>query len=163
MWLQGKNVGKTARRMPLVLPDYRILISGLTAWALAQLLKAPFHRLTNGKWRWGVMLDTGGMPSSHAALMAGMTLAIGLYDGFNTPVFALALAISMVVIHDAAGVRRQAGMHAERINILFRELLQGQQVYQELLKEVLGHTPRQVVGGVILGALTSIAFKLIWP
>jgi hypothetical protein len=146
-----------------VLLTNRILIVALVTWALAQILKAPFYYLVNRKWDFGIMVQTGGMPSSHSALMTGVTMAIGLYDGFGTPLFALAVSISMVVIYDAAGVRRQAGFHAERINVLFRELLQGYPVSQEFLKEVLGHTPRQVLGGVILGLIVPLLIWSVWP
>lgn len=134
----------------------RILIAGLIAWGLAQLLKTPSEYLWTRRWNWGAMFNSGGMPSSHAALMTSTTLAIGLFSGFDTPAFAIAVAISMVVIYDAAGVRRQAGIHAEKINLLFRELFSGHPVSQELLKEVIGHTPRQVVTGVALGIAVAV-------
>lgn len=134
------------------------LLAGLTAWVLAQLLKIPTHYLINRELDFGLIFTSGGMPSSHTALMTATSLAIGLYTGFGTPVFALAFAISMVVIYDAAGVRRQAGIHAQRINVLVRELLSGHPVSQDLLKEVIGHTPQQVVGGLILGTVTALGY-----
>ncbi len=68
-----------------------ILLAGLTAWLLAQLLKIPTHYLVNHEWDFGLIFTSGGMPSSHTALMTATSLAIGLYDGFGTPLFALAL------------------------------------------------------------------------
>ncbi|NPV75692.1 MAG: divergent PAP2 family protein [Anaerolineae bacterium] len=134
----------------------KILIAGLIAWGLAQLLKTPFEYLWTRRWNWGAMFNSGGMPSSHSALMTSTTLAIGLFSGFDTPAFAIAVATSMVVIYDAAGVRRQAGIHAEKINLLFRELFSGHPVSQELLKEVIGHTPRQVIAGIALGITVAV-------
>jgi acid phosphatase family membrane protein YuiD len=89
-------------------------------------------------------------------------LATGLYAGFNTPVFAVALALAMVVVYDAGGVRRQAGMHAERINLIINELFSGQPISEENLKEVLGHTPIEVIGGVILGLVVSWGIWNFW-
>jgi uncharacterized protein len=137
-------------------------ITGLTAWALAQFLKIPLEYLITGKWDWGLFFSTGGMPSSHSALMSSTTLAIGLSSGFGTPVFALAVAISMIVIYDAAGVRRQAGFHAQKINVLISELFQGQPFSEERLKEVLGHTPRQVWIGTILGIIVAFSIWGLW-
>jgi acid phosphatase family membrane protein YuiD len=138
--------------------NYRILISGLTAWWLAQLLKVPIEYLLRRRWNWALWFSTGGMPSSHSALMTGMTCAIGLFDGVRTPVFALAVAISMVIIYDAAGIRRQAGIHASRINMMINELFSGHPVSEIQLKEVLGHTPRQVLAGTLLGLIVPFLY-----
>jgi len=140
-----------------------ILLVGITAWVLAQLLKIPTHYLVHREWNFGLIFTSGGMPSSHTALMTSVTLAIGLYDGFSTPLFALAFAISMIVIYDAAGVRRQAGIHAQRINVLVRELLDGHPVSQDLLKEVIGHTPQQVIGGMLLGITVTLGYWFLLP
>jgi acid phosphatase family membrane protein YuiD len=83
-------------------------------------------------------------------------LSIGLFTGFNTPVFALAVALTMIVVYDAAGVRREAGRHAERINILIEELFSGQPISEKQLKEVIGHTPLEVIGGVLLGMVVAL-------
>ena len=108
-----------------------------------------------------MLLAAGGMPSSHSALIVGATQAIGLYSGFDSPIFALGVALAMIVTYDAAGVRRQAGKHAERINILFDELMRGQMPDEKELREVLGHTPLEVVGGVLLGiAVATLAWTL---
>jgi hypothetical protein len=69
----------------------------------------------------------------------------------------------MIVVHDAAGVRRQAGMHAERINVLFGELLKGHAWNEDDLKEVIGHTPLEVLGGIILGFIIAITQWMLWP
>ncbi len=90
-------------------------------------------------------------------------LAIGLYEGFDTPVFALAFAIAMIIIYDAAGVRREAGRHAQKINALIEELLAGHPISEKRLKEVLGHTPPEVIGGIILGVILAVGLWLLWP
>lgn len=137
------------------------LLTGLAAWLLAQILKPPMEYLRRGKWNWGYLLSAGGMPSSHSALMVGATMGIGLHDGFNTAVFALAVAMTMIVIYDAAGVRRQAGIHAQKINVLINELLTGHPISEKQLLEVLGHTPFEVTGGVLLGIIVSILYWLL--
>lgn len=139
-----------------------VLFISLTAWTLAQLIKVPIGFLMEHRLNWGLLFSSGGMPSSHSALMSAVTLSIGLYEGFETPLFALAFAISMVVIYDAAGVRREAGRHAEKINILINELFSGKQISEEQLKEVIGHTPGQVVAGVALGTIIPLLFYLVW-
>ncbi len=140
----------------------KILISALAAWALAQGLKVPFEYLRSRRWNWGMLLAAGGMPSSHSALIVGATHSIGLYLGFANPLFALGVAIAMIVIYDAAGVRRQAGMHAERINVLFEELLRGHMWSEDELREVIGHTPLEVTGGVLLGIIVATAIWMEW-
>lgn len=130
---------------------------------IASILKPPFYYLINRKWNWALVFGTGGMPSSHSALISSVTLAIGLFDGFDQPVFALAVAISMIVIYDAAGVRRQAGIHAERINMIIKEIFAGRPVEEDDLKEMLGHTPVEVMGGVFVGILCALFLYLVLP
>ena len=139
-----------------------VLVSALTAWGLAQFLKIPIDYIISHKWDWGLLRSTGGMPSSHSALMVAATLSIGLHVGFDSPIFALGVAITMIVTYDAAGVRRQAGFQAEKINKLIAELFAGQPLSEDLLKEVIGHTPRQVLVGIILGLLVSWVMWLLW-
>lgn len=141
----------------------RVLEVMLTAWLLAQVIKIPLDFLYTRRWNWALLLSVGGMPSSHSALVTSATVAIGLYHGFDNPLFALGLAITMVVTYDAAGVRRQAGIHAQRINMVFEELLRGHQVDQNELREVLGHTPLEVTGGVLFGIIVAVVMWLIWP
>jgi acid phosphatase family membrane protein YuiD len=143
--------------------ENKALIAGLAAWALAQLMKMPIDYVRTRKWNWALLLTTGGMPSSHSALVTATTLAIGLYYGFDQPTFAVGVVITMVVTYDAAGVRQQAGIHAQRINMLFEELMRGHPISEQDLREVLGHTPLEVVGGIILGVIVAIAQWKIWP
>ena len=140
----------------------KALIAGLIAWMLAQVIKMPLNYLYTRKWNWALLLTTGGMPSSHSSLMTGTVFAIGLYHGFDNPIFALGVAVTMIVTYDAAGVRRQAGIHAQRINVLFGELLTGHPVSEKDLREVLGHTPLEVMGGILLGLIVASGQWLIW-
>ena len=147
----------------LAILQNKVLIAGLSGWLIAQILKIPMEYLRSHRWMWAMFFAAGGMPSSHSALMVGATLAVGLYYGFDDPLFALGVAITMIVTYDAAGVRRQAGMHAERINVLFDELLHGHMLSEEELREVLGHTPLEVAGGVLLGLIVGTVQWLVWP
>lgn len=134
------------------------LITALSAWLLAQLLKPPLEYLKSRKWSWLYIFSAGGMPSSHSSLMVGATMGIALHEGIDSPAFTIALAISMIVLYDAAGVRREAGKHAEKINILIEELLTGHPISEKELREVIGHTPLEVLGGIILGMIVSFAY-----
>jgi uncharacterized protein len=140
----------------------KALIAGLIAWATAQIIKLPIDYLRTRKWNWSLLLTTGGMPSSHSALVTATTLAIGLYYGFDSPIFALGVVITMVVTYDAAGVRQQAGIHAQRINVLFEELMRGHPINEKDLREVIGHTPLEVAGGIMLGVLVAIVQWMVW-
>lgn len=141
----------------------KILIIALTGWAIAQVLKVPLEYLRTRRWNWAVLLSAGGMPSSHSALVVSATHAIGLYLGFDDPLFALAVAITMIVTYDAAGIRRQAGLHAARINVLFDELLHGHIWSDKDLREVIGHTPLEVTGGILLGLVVATVMWMRWP
>ncbi len=141
-----------------VLSNY-VLITALIAWAAAQLLKLPTAYLKTHEWHWSLFFSAGGMPSSHSALISSTTLAIGFFQGFGSPLFALALAIGMIVVYDAAGIRQQAGKHAQKINMMIEALFQGHPISETSLKEVLGHTPIEAVMGVVLGSVVAV---LVW-
>jgi len=146
--------------------NYPVLICCLTGWLLSSLLKIPIFYILHRKVNIALAFGTGGMPSSHAATMTATTLAIGLFDGFDKPLFALAIAISMIIIYDAAGVRREAGYHAEALNRLVDEwfvLTKTPLVDQKRMKEMLGHTPIEVVGGVLTGLVSTLVIWLVWP
>jgi acid phosphatase family membrane protein YuiD len=140
----------------------RVLWTMLVAWLLAQGLKLPIAYLRTRQWNWALLVSAGGMPSSHSALVTATAHAVGLYAGFNTPVFALAVSIAMVVIYDATGIRRQAGMQAQKINILVEELLKGHPISDKQLREVLGHTPLEALGGVLLGLAVAQFMWMFW-
>ena len=141
----------------------RVLVAAILAWIIGQSLKAPLDYLLNKRWNWNVMLSAGGFPSSHSSLSTSVTLMIGFQEGFGSALFALSLAFTMIVVYDAAGVRRQAGIHAQRINELMKAFFEGRPLPQKELKEVLGHTPFEVIAGIILGILISLAVYWLMP
>jgi len=139
-----------------------ILIPALIAWGLAQAIKVPIEYLSTRRWNWALLFSVGGMPSSHSALVTSTAHAIGLHVGFDSPLFALAVIIAMVVIYDATGIRRQAGLHAEIINTMINDLATGHPLKDEELREVLGHTPIQVLAGTLLGLAIAQFYWMIW-
>jgi acid phosphatase family membrane protein YuiD len=144
----------------------RVVIAAMLAWMIGQFLKFPLEYLLNKRWNWGIMFSSGGLPSSHSSLVTAVALTIGLQEGFDSAIFALAAAIGMIVIYDAAGVRRQAGIHAERINAIMKSFFESGQLGEDELddlKEMLGHTPLEVVSGVLLGVLITWVVIALMP
>lgn len=139
-----------------------VLIAGFTSWVLAQLIKVPWNYLSTGKWDWVLLLRAGSMPSSHSALVASVAHASGLFVGFASPLFALALTLAVIVIYDATGIRRQAGKHAEIINRIVRDAVKGKRTKEKQLKEVLGHTPLEALAGTLLGIVVAQLIWLTW-
>ncbi len=136
----------------------RPLWAAIVASAVAQILKVLIEFLTDKKLDLRRLWDTGGMPSSHSAGVAALAVAIGLQEGFNSAFFAIAAVFSYVVIYDAKGVRRAAGLHAEILNEIVKELphLFEEGFQPKALKTLLGHTGPQVVVGTLLGILVAV-------
>lgn len=139
-----------------------VLMTAMAGWFVAQVLKVPVDFLRRHHWNWALFFAAGGMPSSHSALVTSTAMAAGLHYGFDSPIFAVAVALAMVVVYDATGVRRQAGIQAQTINILVEELLQGHPISEQHLREVLGHTPLEALSGVLLGLVVAAGLWLWW-
>ncbi|MEW6624457.1 MAG: divergent PAP2 family protein [Bacillota bacterium] len=144
------------------------LISAFSALLIAQLIKVVLDFLLDKRLSLNILFSTGGMPSSHSALTAGLTTAIGLAYGFTSPFFSISLVLTVIVAHDAAGVRWQAGKHASEINKIredVRKLYKAIAAHEppekniKQLKELLGHKPLEVVMGGILGVFVAY---IIW-
>ncbi|MEC8442486.1 MAG: divergent PAP2 family protein [Cyanobacteriota bacterium] len=134
--------------------DNSSLTWGLMACGVAQLSKLFLELLLNRRWRPAVLVETGGMPSSHSALVTGTSACIGWTLGFDHPLFALAAMVSFVVMYDASGIRRAAGVTAERVNALPDGLWQS--AYDKPLKESLGHSRLQVLVGSVIGPAVAL-------
>ena len=132
--------------------DNGVLFWGLIACGLAQFSKLAFELIQYGKWRPSVLFETGGMPSSHSALVTGTASGIGLQMGFDAPVFALAATIAFIVMYDASGVRRSAGLTAAKVN----QLAEQTSCSEFQLKENLGHTRLEVLIGSLLGPSVAL-------
>ena len=128
----------------------------LIVWFCIQLFKVIYDLITTKKLDFKRIMGAGGMPSSHSAVVTCLATLIGKYQGVDTPIFAISVIFAMVVMYDAAGVRRAAGKQARLLNkIVETPGLSGVQV-QEKLVEVLGHTPLQVIVGAFIGIVVGI-------
>ena len=143
--------------------ENRILLTGLIAWICSQLIKTVIHLIINKKLVLERLMGDGGMPSSHSATVAAIAVSTGLQCGWDSPVFAVAATLALVVMHDARGVRQETGKQARVINNilqLFESMGQGKLTPEETLKELVGHTRRQVYVGAALGAVIALLMNL---
>lgn len=138
------------------LSENAVLAWALLACGMAQLSKLVVVLVTERQWRPAVLLETGGMPSSHAALVSGLAAGVGWQVGFDQPLFALACALALVVMYDASGVRRAAGLQAERLNSFTTPADPDRCASLEPLNTNLGHTRRQVLVGALLGIVVVL-------
>ena len=142
---------------------YEALVSGITAVIIAQVLKFFVHLIWKRKVDLRLFTTTGGLPSSHAAGVMGLSTTVGLICGFSSIEFAMAFGYALVVMYDAAGVRRAAGKQAACLNKIIMDIYK-----QELkeaggkLKELLGHTPMQVLAGAAFGVIYSYYMHLFF-
>ncbi|MGI6200959.1 MAG: divergent PAP2 family protein [Christensenellales bacterium] len=132
------------------------------SWFIAQLLKVVLTLVRYNRLDISRMVGSGGMPSSHSAFVMSITTAIGLREGFGSALFALAVVLSLVVMYDAAGVRRAAGKQAKVLNEIVEQMERHEQVSGEKLKELLGHTPVEVIAGAVLGIAIAVSQFFIW-
>ncbi|KAL9435262.1 hypothetical protein AB3S75_021518 [Citrus x aurantiifolia] len=130
-------------------------VSGLFAWMIAQSTKVFLNFFVERKWDLRLLFASGGMPSSHSALCTALTTSVALCHGVADSLFPVCLGFSLIVMYDAIGVRRHAGMQAEVLNMIVEDLFQGHPISQRKLKELLGHTPSQVFAGAMLGILVA--------
>ncbi|KAI7837733.1 hypothetical protein COHA_008455 [Chlorella ohadii] len=133
-----------------------VFVVGFCGWFSAQFLKIFTKRYKTGVWDLGAFFDSGGMPSSHSSLCSSVTTAIAMQQGLGSPLFSVAVCFSVIVMYDAMGIRRHAGLQAQILNVVAEEVLEGHPLSERKLKEVLGHTPRQVYAGLVLGILIGL-------
>ena len=133
----------------------RIILAAALAWTIAQGLKVILTLIVSRKFDGTRFFGSGGMPSSHSAMTCAMMMMIGFTEGFTSSVFALAFCFSGVVMYDAAGVRRSTGKNAAVLNRLIDRLYTDGSFDEEHLKELVGHTPLQVLAGALLGILVG--------
>ncbi len=137
--------------------DNRILWIGILSWFVAQTTKVVLTLIVEKRLDWSRMTGLGGMPSSHTSVVVSVTAAVGIRMGFNSALFAISAAVALITMTDAMGVRRQAGKQAAVLNRVVQELVEnGGDLPEETLKELLGHTPLQVLVGALLGLVIAI-------
>ena len=132
----------------------RILIAALVAWAIAQAIKAILYTIVNREFKFERLVGSGGMPSSHAATVCALTTAVAMQFGLGSFEFAISFVLSSVVLHDARGVRQEAGKQAVTITAIIDHLIKEGTIIELPnweLKELIGHTPLQVLIGSIMG------------
>lgn len=141
-----------------------LLVTAILAALSAQIIKIPLTYFSQNRWDWRVAFNSGGMPSSHTAMMVALTTACLQKYGWNNPYFCISATVTLIIMYDAAGVRREAGQHAAVLNEL-TTILQNTAV-QELpnsqiaisnypLNEMIGHKPIEVFGGVLIGLIVA--------
>jgi uncharacterized protein len=138
-----------------------VLFTALLAWMLAQLIKLAYYRKIHGWFNFAVMTSSGGMPSSHTALVVAATTRIAIAEGFSSSLFGACVVFSLVIMYDAIGVRQSVGAQAQTINRIQEELKGLIAFDSEVIKEVLGHTGFQVFIGSLLGIVVGLASILI--
>jgi len=140
----------------LQLFENNILLTSILAWLIAQILKVPLTIVFMGRLDLKRFIEAGGMPSAHSALAVSLATSVGQIEGFDSAIFALAVMVALVVMYDAAGVRRASGKHAAILNELLDQIYEHKEIEPEKLKELLGHTPVEVIAGAVLGIIVSI-------
>ena len=139
----------------------KILIHAALGWCIAQILKVVVGYVKKGRITFTLLLSSGGNPSSHSATVTALATSAGYQYGFDSAMFAISFVLAFIVMYDAAGVRRAAGEQAKIINRMMRELDEGktENMHNEL-KELIGHTPFQVIVGALLGICIPFVIRL---
>lgn len=128
-----------------------------------QFYKGISQYFVTGAWNLRRFVETGGMPSSHSAAVAALSTAVGLQEGFTTTIFGVTLYFSLIVMYDAAGLRRAAGRQATVLNRLIERHFQHPEGDTQKLMELLGHTPFEVFIGASLGVFSALLWNRIHP
>ena len=149
---------------PLEIVRHPWFMSAFIAAGGAQLIKLLVVWFRTGKFDFRHLRMAGGMPSAHSALVSALSAAVGLTDGFDSSVAMIAVGFGVIVLCDAATLRRQAGDHARLLNRIVKKLSVSDELKVEAahLQEALGHTGREVVAGVVFGVLTAIFVCRFW-
>jgi uncharacterized protein len=144
---------------PIASNGYEVIVTSILGAFIAQMLKFIGLLAFKRRFNFRILVETGGMPSSHSSSMTSLATSVGLIDGFTSTTFAIAVGIALVVMYDAAGVRRAAGRMAGVLNRLSKEIYTHDKGHvPERLKELLGHTPFEVLVGGILGVVFAYYF-----
>jgi acid phosphatase family membrane protein YuiD len=138
--------------------------AALFGWLVAQTVKMACSFIETKRLDFSYMVSTGGMPSAHSAMASALATSLGLCEGFDSSIFALGCAFSIIVMFDAQSVRKAAGEQARILNQIVDELLHEHHLSETKLKELLGHTRLEVIMGALTGVATAMAtFRFIYP
>ena len=140
-----------------------ILMSAGLSWGLAQIIKTIIHLILTKKFVAERLIGSGGMPSCHSATVCALTTSVIINEGIHSPFFAIAAILSIIVMYDAMGVRRETGIQAKVLNELTEviEKMGSDLSNDEKLKEFVGHTPIQVFVGAVLGIIVALIYCLV--
>ena len=141
--------------------DNDILLAGILSWFVAQVIKTILYAVINKELDMTRLMGDGGMPSAHSATVTAVAAMTGLLCGFGSPLFALACILAIIVMHDAMGVRLETGKQAKLLNemvTLLEALGQPKLSMEKKLKEFVGHTPSQVMAGMLLGIVVAVVY-----
>ena len=131
----------------------------LLGWLIAQSAKVFLGIISEKRFNFKWFVDTGGMPSSHAATVSALATAVALRHGFKSPLFAVTVVFAWIILMDAQGFRRSTGKQAEILNMVLDDIYWKRGVKEDRLKELLGHTPVEVLVGATIGILVGIVFQ----
>ncbi len=137
--------------MTNTLLNNRVLVAAFVAWAVAQISKTIIDLFQQRRLVLSRLVSSGGMPSSHSALVTGLATATARVAGVSSAAFAIAVVLASIVMYDAAGVRRAVSIQARILNQMIDEAFQGSPMAEKRLRELIGHTPIQVIVGGMLG------------
>ena len=143
----------------------QILTISLLSWFVAQVLKTTINFILLGKFQLERMWGDGGMPSAHSATVCAMAIATGRCEGVHSAIFAVACVVAIITMHDAMGVRHETGEQAKVLNQMIAQWIDVSEknapfLQNMHLKEMVGHTPLQVVAGVLVGAAVGFLFPI---
>lgn len=135
----------------------RIFLTAALSWFIAQTIKVIHTFIVERRFDFTKFVSSGGMPSSHASFVMSLTTAIGLVHGWDSTYFAISLSVSLVIMYDAAGVRRAVGKQAIILNRMLEDMQHKKKkiITEQRLKELIGHTPVEVFAGAILGIIIA--------
>jgi uncharacterized protein len=136
-----------------------VLGACLIAWFVAQFSKPVLHYVHTRRLSLRYFVTAGGMPSSHSAVVVALATRVGFDAGLSSVPFALATVFAVVVMYDAAGVRRAVSVQARILNRMLEEMIEAQHFNEERLRELIGHTPFEVFVGALIGALAAISLR----
>jgi len=139
---------------------WQVIIVTILCSTVAQVFKIIAKFFKTGRIDWRMLAKTGGMPSSHSCCTVGMAVSVGLIEGFDSVPFAIALCLAMIVMYDAAGLRRTVGLQAKVLNQMMEEIFsEHPHLSPNRIKEFLGHTPVEVFAGAVLGSVIAWIFN----
>ncbi len=137
-----------------------VLLCACASWAVAQVLKMLIAWRIDKKLNWRRIFGMGGMPSSHTAFVIALMLSTGFAEGFDSTAFAIAFALFAVVVYDAMGVRYETGKQGKVLNQILREvLIEGKPITEDTFKELVGHSPLEVLAGTFIGVICALLFR----